>query len=257
MIGFQLQKITKIGLSKKMIRYLTILVLNFFDFIHKRKIINFFNKKKIKLEYIIDVGAHHGETIDLFLKNFEPKKIYSFEASPDNFNILEKKIKKYEIKIRKSIQIENLALGKNNRIDKFNQTLESSSSTFNQLNIESSYFSKKKLFLGLKKNDKFFKEIDLKIVTLDSYFSREKLEKADLLKIDTEGFEFEILQGFKQNINKIEYILFEHHYDDMIKKNYKFSDINQFLKQNNFKLIFKVKMPFRKSFEYIYKKDFL
>ena len=92
---------------------------------------------------------------------------------------------------------------------------------------------------------------------MDSYFSREKLEKADLLKIDTEGFEFEILQGFKQNINKIEYILFEHHYDDMIKKNYKFSDINQFLKQNNFKLIFKVKMPFRKSFEYIYKKDFL
>ena len=92
---------------------------------------------------------------------------------------------------------------------------------------------------------------------MDSYFSREKLEKADLLKIDTEGFEFEILQGFKQNINKIEYILFEHHYDDMIKKNYKFSNINQFLKQNNFKLIFKVKMPFRKSFEYIYKKDFL
>ena len=36
MIGFQLQKITKIGLSKKMIRYLTILVLNFFDFIKKR-----------------------------------------------------------------------------------------------------------------------------------------------------------------------------------------------------------------------------
>ena len=48
-------------------------------------------------------------------------------------------------------------------------------------------------------------------------------------------------------------ILFEHHYDDMIFKGYKFKDINDFLLQNNFKQIFKIKMPLRKTFEYIYK----
>ena len=48
-----------------MIKFLTIFFLNFFDFIQK-KIINFFYKNKIDLEYVIDVGAHHGETIDLF-----------------------------------------------------------------------------------------------------------------------------------------------------------------------------------------------
>ena len=52
----------------KMIKFLTFFFLNFFDFIHKKKIINFFHKNKIDLEYIIDVGSKHGESINLFSK---------------------------------------------------------------------------------------------------------------------------------------------------------------------------------------------
>ena len=44
----------------------------------------------------------------------------------------------------------------------------------------------------------------------------------------------------------------EHHYNDMIVKNYKFRDINNLLRVNNFIQIYKYKMPFRKTFEYIY-----
>ena len=80
------------------------------------------------------------------------------------------------------------------------------------------------------------------------------MNKIDFLKIDTEGFEFEILLGLQKNIKNINFILFEHHYDDMIKKKYKFKDINHLLILNNFKLIYKAKMPFRKSFEYIFSK---
>ena len=38
----------------------------------------------------------------------------------------------------------------------------------------------------------------------------------------------------------------------MIVKNYKFSEINQYLTKLNFRKIIKFKMPFRKTFEYIY-----
>ena len=38
----------------------------------------------------------------------------------------------------------------------------------------------------------------------------------------------------------------------MIKKNYKFKDINELLIKYGFKKIYKSKMYFRKSFEYIY-----
>ena len=38
----------------------------------------------------------------------------------------------------------------------------------------------------------------------------------------------------------------------MLKKNYKFQDINEFLVEKGFKKSFKIKMKFRKTFEYIY-----
>jgi hypothetical protein len=88
--------------------------------------------------------------------------------------------------------------------------------------------------------------------TLESYLLKYNIEKIDFLKIDTEGYEFGVLLGSKEKIKEIKLIMFEHHYDDMIKKNYKFHDINTLLVKNNFTQIYKSRMPFRKTFEYIY-----
>ena len=58
-----------------MIKYITLIILKFFDFLHQKKIINFLKKKKYhKFEYLFDVGAHKGETINLFIKYFEVEK---------------------------------------------------------------------------------------------------------------------------------------------------------------------------------------
>ena len=75
-----------------------------------------------------------------------------------------------------------------------------------------------------------------------------------MLKIDTEGFELKVLKGLVNNKNIVKYIYFEHHYDDMIVKNYTFQDINSILLSYGFKKVFKSKMYFRKSFEYIFEK---
>ena len=62
-----------------------LLVIDFFDYFHKIKIVNFLKKNNKSFDIFIDVGAHKGETIELFSKNFLIKKIYSFEASPINY----------------------------------------------------------------------------------------------------------------------------------------------------------------------------
>jgi len=73
-----------------------IFLINFFDFFHKRKIINFLKKENFnEYEIIFDIGAHKGESIDFFLNNFNVKKIISFEASPINFEFLKTKKKNY------------------------------------------------------------------------------------------------------------------------------------------------------------------
>ena len=95
----------------------------------------------------------------------------------------------------------------------------------------------------------------IRVVNL-SEFLLNKENKIDILKIDTEGYEFNILNGVhKSDFKKIRYIYFEHHYDLMIDKKYKFRDINELLKKNNFSLKFKIRMKFRKAFEYIYESN--
>lgn len=229
-----------------------IFFLNFFDFFHKRKIKVFLKENKsFDFTIILDVGAHEGESISFFLKNFNVDKIISFEPSPINFEKLKKNIAKLESRFKKTeIIIENLALGKKKETVKLKQHSESSSSTINNFNLKSNYFKKKNKFLNLKNN--FFKELDVNVIVFEEYIVKNGIQKIDLLKIDTEGYEYDVLQGLNNKLNRVEMIMFEHHYDDMLKKEYTFSKIHDFLKQNSFKKIFKSKMFFRKTFEYIY-----
>ena len=233
-------------------KYLTLIILNFFDYFYQKKILKFLKKNNFRdFEIFFDVGAHKGESIKLFLKNFTISKIYSFEASPINYKKLTYMKKKYQNTFAKSrIIIENIALGNENKKILFNQSDESSSSTLNSINYNSKYFKKKQKLL--KGNKSFFTKIEVQMKTLESYLLKYNIEKIDFLKIDTEGYEFGVLLGSKEKIKEIKLIMFEHHYDDMIKKNYKFHDINTLLVKNNFTQIYKSRMPFRKTFEYIY-----
>ena len=237
-----------------MIKYITLLILSFFDFFHRKKIFKFLNDNKLSnIDILFDVGAHKGETIISFSKNLNLKKIYSFEASSISCETLFKNIEKIKLKIPKTeIKIENLALGSSIKEIVIKHFSESSSSTLKDINTSSKYFKKKKSFLFGNNEIDFFKEINVKQTTIDFYMNHEKINKIDLLKIDAEGYEYDIILGGAKNIHNIKLILFEHHYDDMIFKGYKFRDINKFLLKNNFKQVFKIKMPFRKTFEYIY-----
>ena len=227
------------------------LLINFLDKGNKKKVINFFklklDKQKIR---IIDIGAHKGETIDLFIENFNVKKIYAFEPNPKVFDFLKKKIKRKNIK---RIILFNIGLGKKKEKKKLLVFNESSSSTFHAIDKNTNYYKRKKFFLSPFSKVLVSSKFLVDIYPLSEIFKKNKISKIHILKIDTEGYEFNILKGLtKQLLKKINFIYFEHHYDLMIKKNYNFYDINSFLLKNNFKLKFKLKMKLRKTFEYIY-----
>jgi FkbM family methyltransferase len=240
-----------------MIKKLILLLLSFFDFFYQKRIIKFLSKKNLtNIETLFDVGGHKGESINLFLSNMKVKKIISFEASPLNFRFLEKSREHYSKKFNKTeIMIENIALGSENKEIDFKQFDESSSSTLNDINEESSYFKRKFNLLDFFSKKKKYQILKIKIETLDNYMNLNNINKISFLKIDTEGYEYEILKGLKKKIQFVDTIMFEHHYDNMIIKNYTFRDINNYLKINNFNQIYKSKMPFRKTFEYIYKRE--
>ena len=237
-----------------MINFITLQLIKFFDYFHKLKILKFLKNNNLNtLDIFFDVGAHNGESIDFFLTNFKIKKIYSFEASPINFQKLKKKLSHFLKKFGEvNIVIENIALGAEQKKATLKQFNESSSSTFSTINNNSSYFKKKYKFLNKKKKGNLFYNIDTNIVPLAHYLKKNNINKIDFLKIDTEGYELEVLIGLKNTIKNVRIIFFEHHYDNMIEKKYKFQDIHNLLSSNHFKKIYKSKMPFRKTFEYIY-----
>jgi hypothetical protein len=233
-------------------KHIILIVLRIFDYYHNKKIINFLKKKIKNLNILLDIGAHKGESVNLFINNFSVNYIYSFEPSLNNYNELKKNIFNCKKKFKKiNFKIYNYGLGEKKTNLILNQTTESSSSTFNKINVYSKYYNKKISYLK-NNNQPFFLETLSKIDTLDNFFKEKKISSVDLIKIDTEGYEYSILKGFIENFHKTKYIIFEHHYDNMIIKNYTFLNINELLKKNNFIKIYKLKMPFRKTFEYIY-----
>ena len=231
---------------------IALFILKIFDYYHNKKIIFFLQKKITHINILLDIGAHKGESVNFFINNFSVNSIYSFEPSLNNYNKLKKNIINYNKKFKKiNFKIYNYGFGEKKNDLILNQTAESSSSTFNKININSKYYNKKLFYLKSNKGP-FSAETLSKLDTLDNFFKENKISSVDLIKIDTEGYEYFVLKGLVENFYKVKFIIFEHHYDNMLVKNYTFLNINELLKKNNFIKIYKLKMPFRKTFEYIY-----
>ena len=117
-----------------------ITLLNFLDYFQQKKIIKLIKNKFSKPIIVFDVGAHYGETIKLFLDKINIQKIYSFEASPENFKVLKKNVSKFQ---SEKVEIHNYGIGDKISKNYINQTIETSSSTINELNKNSKYYEKK------------------------------------------------------------------------------------------------------------------
>ena len=136
------------------------LLISFFDYFTNKKICKFFKEKlQDKKIILIDVGAHKGETIDLFSKNFFIEKIYSFEANPEVYEFLKKKNKE-------NIFTYNFGIGDIETTKDLNTAVDSQSSTFFEISNTSKYFLMKKKFLLPFSKKKFSNKQSVKIQTL-------------------------------------------------------------------------------------------
>lgn len=228
-------------MKQKLFEFITLCL----DNLTQKKNIAFIQKILGKeIDIFFDVGAHKCESINLFNRYFKIKKIYAFEAN-ENLTLKNKKIPNTTFIFK--------GVGEKNGKKIFNQSDFSAISSFNDLNENSKYSKfKKKLINFIYSTNNTIKKKKVDMITLGSFCKKNKIKKVELLKIDTEGYELNVLKGLKNHLSKVDVILFEHHFDSSLVKNYKFSDIHNFLRENNFRKTLKNKMMFRKIFEYIY-----
>jgi len=120
----------------------------FIDFFYQRKK-SLFLKKNISKEIniLIDVGAHHGDTISEFLRIFSINKIFAFEPSKKNYLKLSKKVAKFQKNYQTKIDIFRMGLGEKDETLNLKEISDhGASNTFNNYNLDSNYLKKKKTF---------------------------------------------------------------------------------------------------------------
>jgi FkbM family methyltransferase len=158
-----------------------------------------FNKDDI----VVDIGAHSGYFTKLCLDK-GCQQIHCFEPEENNFQTLLENLSSYQ-----NFQPYQLAVYKEMG------TCDFCIVPGRNTGLHSLY-------------DRGGIHTQVNCVSLDDILSR--LEKVSLLKIDTEGSEFEILMNSKL-LNKVNRIVGEYH-DDLT--NYNIQDLIQFLEKNNF-----------------------
>jgi len=222
----------------------------FFDildqFIHQKRILNNLKKLKININSFLDVGSHRGLYTDLILNNFKINKVIMFEPQVEIFKYIKKKYKNF-----KKIKIINKAVS-NNKIKKTifinKHDLTSSLTKLNEKNL---YLQLKSKLFGSNIKKMIINSYKVETIQLASVIEKEKLKNIDLLKIDTEGHEFEVLFGLKRKIKKVKIILIEFHNDKIYEK-YDSKKIHKYLIKNNFELKNKMKFPFTEWEDRVY-----
>lgn len=176
---------------------------------------------------IIDVGANIGQSISFFRSNFPNSLIYSFEPTPHIFKKLEKKINCY-----KSVHLFELALGDENTIKKFNiseysptnSILKANYKLYNKLNYD--------LYRKLKKSY----QIDVHMMRFDDWYENNLNNQfIDIFKIDTQGYEYNVILGAINTLKqKTKLLLFEIQYLPFYENQVPFYKIYELLYENGF-----------------------
>ena len=203
---------------------------NNFDAIHKFLVNNFLNKEKIT---IFDVGANAGDSIERFKNIFQNYSIYSFEPIPEIFKKLEKNYSK-----DKNNNLYNLALSNSTEKKNFYIYGHNKISSFLKIKKDSKFEISRKFYPDVDRNN-WERKIQISCNTLDKFVEENSIHQIDILKIDTQGFEPEILQGadnFLKN-NKISIIELELIIGIAYEKNSSFYEVEKFLNNSGYKLI--------------------
>lgn len=176
------------------------------------------NKLGIEFNIIFDVGANIGQTALEFSRSFPSAKIYSFEPIGMAYEQLLKNIKGISnvetIKIAFSDKEENVEV----------RLFDDNMSSLNSL---------KQAVMNPDINSP--KEI-VSTITLDSYIADKGIHNIDLLKIDTEGYEMQVLKGALKSLRKgiVKAIYLEVGFSRENERNTYLTTVHEFMQDEGF-----------------------
>lgn len=169
---------------------------------------------------ILDVGANVGQSVDRFSKAFPASTIHAFEPSPTTYAELEAACAG-----QRGVTTWNYGVGSRNATLTFRE---------NEYSVMSSFLEP-----GAAAWGKVVKSTDVEVVTLDSFVQQHGIQTIDILKSDTQGYEYEVLSGARELMkqNRIGLVYCEVNFADMYRESAPFHELFRFLVENHFSLV--------------------
>jgi FkbM family methyltransferase len=179
---------------------------------------------EVKNPIILDIGANKGQSIKLFRELWPSSFIHSFEPTKSLAEIL---INQFQ---NSTTIINETAMGA--APTKATLNINQKSGLNSILNLDSSpenRFREKKIIATE----------EVIIDTVDLYLEKHKILRIELLKTDTQGFDFEVLKGAINSIKtgKISNVLIEINFVSLYQNQGKSTEIFEFLFSNKFALV--------------------
>ena len=169
---------------------------------------------------VFDVGANVGQSVKRFSELLPGSVLHSFEPSPTTFRQLEANTRELE-----SVRLVNSGVG---------------SVTGTKVLIENDHSDMSSVLRPGKASwGSVVRETEVAIMTLDDYCQVADVKRIDLLKIDTQGYELEVLQGAAglMAADQIRLVYMEVTFSDMYEGLPTFDVLYRFLLENGFRLV--------------------
>ena len=178
------------------------------EFTYIKKIIKNFDFNN---NLFLDIGAHHGEITEYVYNLTNNIDIVSFEPNPNSFNFLKNRFKN---KLDR-IDLQNIACGnkdENSVIYDFENSKNGSVNSTMIKDVMTELYKR-------KKNTQSIIELKIVVSKLDSFLKDNK-KKIPIIKIDTEGFEYNIIEGALETFKNasVEIVIIEFNKMNVYKK---------------------------------------
>ena len=185
---------------------------------------------------VFDVGANVGQSIKFFRRTFPKGRVFAFEPDPDSFNELTRKYKD------ENLQLFQMALSNvegNELMYQYERSELNSLLRFDPAIQDDSavYFPTYGNFCFA--NIKTVGTISVITRKIDSLINDLEIPQIDLLKVDTQGWDYNVLMGAEGAFanGRIKAVLVELNFDPMYQGQAPAETIKSYLDENGFRLV--------------------
>ena len=191
---------------------------------------------------IFDIGANDGLSLEEFKTWWRNSTVHCFEPQEECLEVLIKKSIAYK---KSSVIINRTAVGEKaeKNVNFYSHDINTGLSGFNKVNtdsIDSVYLNELKIDGSSTKLNQYMNKLNqerlVDVIRLDDYMDSFEIDRINLLKIDTQGYEPEVLSGLGKRLGDVDVIVTELMFYDYYNRRLSFTDIENYLIPAGFQL---------------------